>query len=125
MKHAITDIYPFRHGSFVADVFQLLAEPSRRRLLDALRGGERSVGELVDQTRMSQPAVSKQLRVLLDSGVVSLRKSGRRHLYAIDGRPFHEASEWLAYYERFWNDGLTRMDEVLIRERHRGGRRGR
>jgi DNA-binding transcriptional ArsR family regulator len=100
----------------MSDVFQLLSEPSRRHLLDALRHGERSVGELVVRTHMSQPSVSKQLRLLLDSGLVSLRKSGRRHLYAIEGRPLREASEWLSYYERFWQEGLSRMDEVLARE---------
>jgi DNA-binding transcriptional ArsR family regulator len=99
----------------VSDVFQLLAEPSRRRLLDALRNGERSVNELVGRTHMSQPAVSKQLRLLLDSGVISLRKSGRQHLYAIQGRPLREASEWLSYYHRFWEDGLSRMEEVLTK----------
>jgi len=98
------------------DVFQLLAEPSRRQLLDALRHGERSVNELVDRTHMSQPSVSKQLRLLLDSGVVSLRKAGRQHLYTIRGRPLREASEWLACYERFWEEGLSRMEEVLKEE---------
>ena len=97
----------------MTDVFQLLAEPSRRLLLEALRNGERSVTELVDRTHMSQPSVSKQLRLLLDSGVVSLRRAGRQHLYAIRGRPLREASEWLSYYERFWQEGLSRMDEVL------------
>ena len=100
------------------DVFQLLAEPSRRQLLDALRHGERSVNQLVDRTRMSQPSVSKQLRLLRDSGVVSLRKSGRQHLYSIQGRPLREASEWLSYYERFWQEGLSRMDEVLRKGAH-------
>jgi len=97
----------------VRDVFQLLAEPSRRQLLEALRHGERSVNELVDRTRMSQPSVSKQLRLLRDSGVVNLRKAGRQHLYAIEGRPLREASEWLSYYERFWEEGLHRMDKAL------------
>ena len=106
------------------DVFRLLAEPSRRRLLDALRYGERSVNELVDCTRMPQPSVSKQLRLLLDSGLVSLRKAGRQHLYAIEGRHLREASEWLSYYERFWEEGLRRMDRVL-RDRNRTRRRGR
>ena len=107
------------------DVFQILAEPSRRLLLDALRHGERSVFELVDRTHMSQPSVSKQLRLLRDSGVVSVRKAGRRHLYTIQGRPLREASEWLSYYERFWEGGLSRMDEVLKEQtRARGsGRR--
>ena len=107
------DIYPFRHALSVSDVFQLLAEPSRRQLLDALRRGERSVNELVDRTHMSQPSVSKQLRLLLNSGLVSLRKVGRQHLYSVQGRPLREASEWLSYYERFWEEGLSRMDEVL------------
>jgi len=107
------------------DVFRLLAEPSRRQLLDALRHGERSVNQLVDRTHMSQPSVSKQLRLLLDSGVVRLRKAGRQHLYTIQGRRLREASEWLSYYERFWEEGLSRMDEVLTeptRPRGRGRR---
>ncbi|HYB78847.1 MAG TPA: metalloregulator ArsR/SmtB family transcription factor [Thermoplasmata archaeon] len=107
------------------DVFQLLAEPSRRQLLDALRHGERSVNQLVDRTHMSQPSVSKQLRLLLEFGVVSLRKAGRQHLYTIQGRPLREASEWLSYYQRFWEEGLSRMDEVLnepSRPRGRGRR---
>lgn len=102
------------------DVFQLLAEPSRRQLLDALRHGERSVNQLVGRTHMSQPSVSKQLRLLLDSGVVRVRRSGRQHLYSIQGRPLREASEWLSYYERFWQEGLSRMDEVLRKEARAG-----
>ena len=106
------------------DIFQLLAEPSRRQLLDALRHGERSVNELVDWTHMSQLSVSKQLRLLLDSGVVSLRQAGRQQLYTVQGQPLRAASEWLSYYERFWNEGLSRMDEVL-KEQTRPRRRGR
>lgn len=108
----------------MSDVFQLLAEPSRRNLLDALRDGERSVTDLVGRTRMSQPSVSKQLRILRDSGVVSLRAVGRQHLYSIQGRSLREASEWLSFYEHFWQGGLTRLDEALQRER-RSGRRGK
>lgn len=100
----------------MTDVFHLLAESSRRQLLDALRHGERSVNELVDRTHMSQPAVSKQLRLLLDFGVVGLRKAGRQHLYSLQGRPLREAAEWLSYYERFWREGLGRMDKVLTQE---------
>ncbi len=95
------------------DVFQLLAEPSRRRLLEALREGERSVNDLVDRTRMSQPSVSKQLRILRDSGLVSLRPAGRHHLYSIRGRALREASDWLSYYEQFWQGGLSRMERAL------------
>lgn len=109
----------------MTDVFRLLAEPSRRQLLEALRHGERSVNELVDRTQMSQPSVSKQLRLLLNSGLVTLRKAGRHHLYSIEGRPLREASEWLSYYERFWAEGLSRMDAVLTgaaRPKRRGRR---
>jgi len=106
----------------VNDVFQLLAEPSRRQLLDALRNGERSVNELVGRTHMSQPSVSKQLRLLLDSGVVSLRKAGRQHLYTIQGQPLREASEWLSYYQRFWEEGLIRMDEIFQQQTRPPGR---
>lgn len=97
----------------MSDVFQLLSDPSRRHLLEALRDGERSVNDLVEKAQMSQPAVSKQLRVLKDSGMVALRRDGRKHLYSIRGAPFREASEWLGYYERFWRDGLARMDAIL------------
>lgn len=107
------------------DVFQILAEPSRRQLLEALRHGERSVNDLVGRTHMSQPSVSKQLRLLLDSGVVSLRKEGRQHLYSIQGRRLREASEWLSYYERFWDEGLARMDEVLKKQARPGERERR
>lgn len=108
---------------YMADVFQLLAEPSRRHLLEALRDGERSVSDLVARTHMSQPSVSKQLRILRDSGLVSLRAVGREHRYSIEGRSLREASEWLSYYERFWREGLSRMDEVLQRENRPRGRR--
>ncbi len=100
----------------MVDVFQLLARPSRRHLLEALRDGERSVNELVRRTHMSQPTVSKQLRLLRESGVVSLRPAGRHHLYSIRGQSLRAASEWLSYYERFWLDGLSRMDRALQRE---------
>lgn len=109
----------------MADVFRLLAEPTRRQILEALRDGERSVGELVDRTRLSQPAVSKQLRILRDSGLVSLRAAGRRHLYAVQGRALREASEWLAYYQRFWQEGLSRLDATLRPERRARRRRRR
>jgi DNA-binding transcriptional ArsR family regulator len=107
----------------VPDVFQLLSDPSRRHLLEVLRDGERSVNDLVEKTRMSQPAVSKQLRLLKDSGMVTLRADGRQHLYSIRGAPFQEASEWLGFYEGFWQDGLARMDAILRSDAPRRRRR--
>lgn len=107
----------------VPDIFQLLSDPTRRRLLELLRDRERSVNELVDGARMSQPAVSKQLRVLKDSGLVTLRKEGRVHLYSIRGEPFREASRWIGYYKHFWEEGLARMDELLGPDAPPKGRR--
>ncbi len=108
----------------MTDVFRVLAEPSRRHLLDALRDGERSVTELVTDTHLAQPAVSKHLRILRDAGVVSLRTSGRRHLYSIRPRSLREIADWLSYYQRFWGEGLSRMDEALRDSPRRGpGRR--
>ena len=92
------------------DVFRLLADPTRRRLLAALRGGERAVNDLVGETRISQPGVSKQLRILRESGVAAVRRDGRRHLYSIRGPPLREASEWLRRYERFWQEHRAEMD---------------
>ena len=100
----------------MADVFQLLAESARRDLLESLREGERSVSELVESTRRSQSSVSKQLRILRESGLLALRSEGRKHLYSIQGQPLREVSEWLAQYERFWQEGLSRMDRALRRE---------
>ena len=70
--------------------FAALADPSRRRILDVLREGERAVGELVDHLRISQPAVSKQLRILKDAGLVGVRPAGRRRLYALRAAPLAE-----------------------------------
>lgn len=95
------------------DVFQLLSDRSRRKLLEALRDGERSVNDLVATAGMSQPAVSKQLRLLKESGMVTLRRDGRQHLYSIRGEPLREVAQWVGFYQRFWQGGLARMDEVL------------
>ncbi len=107
------DIYRLGNILAVNSVFQALATTSRRQLLEALRRGERSVGELVELTGQSQPAVSKQLRVLRDLGVVSLHPAGRQHLYSVRREPLREACDWLSYYLRYWSEGLTRLDQTL------------
>src|SRR5260370_40138320 len=77
------------------DVFQVLADPTRRRLVDALRTGERSVGELVDVVDIGQPGVSRQLGILEDARFVVVRPEGRRRLYALRPEPFRELDEWM------------------------------
>jgi DNA-binding transcriptional ArsR family regulator len=100
-------------SSTTADVFNAVAETRRREILDTLIGGEKAVGTIVDELSMSQPQVSKHLRVLSEVGLVSCRADGRRRLYRLEPehlRPFHV---WLAKYEQAWNDRLDRMDDYL------------
>lgn len=94
-------------------VFEVLAEPRRRRILDLVRDGERSVGELVDALSMSQPAVSKHLRVLREAGLVEARVDEQRRLYRLRPGPLRELDAWLAPYRRGWDDSLDRLEAHL------------
>jgi len=93
--------------------FELLADPTRRRLLDELREGERSVGALVERLRMSQPAISKQLRVLRDAGLASVRVDAQRRIYRLRPDGLREIDEWLAPYRAFWEGRLDAMERTL------------
>ena len=91
----------------------MLAEPTRRDILDLLRDGERPVGHLVDRLRMSQPAVSKHLRVLRDAGLVDVRADAQRRLYRLRPAPLAEIDEWLAPYRRLWSSSLDKLERHL------------
>ena len=93
--------------------FDVLAEPNRRRILDLLRIEERPVGELVDALRVSQPAVSKHLRVLKEAGLVDVRADAQRRLYRLRAEPLREIDEWLAPYRQFWSDRLDALERHL------------
>lgn len=95
------------------DALAVLAEPTRRRILDRLGTSERSVGELVAALDLSQPAVSKHLRVLREAGVVSCRAAAQRRLYRVDPRPLRELDEWLAGYRRLWDHHLDALERHL------------
>ena len=100
-------------SSTTSDVFNAIAEVQRRQILDALIAGEKAVGTIVDDLSLSQPQVSKHLRVLSEVGLVRCRADGRRRLYSLEAarlQPFHE---WLAKYEQAWNDRLDRVDDYL------------
>jgi DNA-binding transcriptional ArsR family regulator len=100
-------------SSTTSDVFNAVAEAHRRDILDTLVTGEKAVGTIVSDLSMSQPQVSKHLRVLSEVGLVSCRADGRRRLYRLEPahlRPFHD---WLAKYEQAWNERLDRMDDYL------------
>jgi DNA-binding transcriptional ArsR family regulator len=92
---------------------EVLAEPSRRRILDLLREGERPVGGLVEGLGMSQPAVSKHLRVLRDAGLVAVRVDGPRRVYRISPAPLAELDAWLAPYRKLWSESLDRLEAHL------------
>ena len=93
--------------------FSLLADPTRRRLLDELLKGERSVGELVDQLGMNQPAVSKQLRLLREAGMATYRIDAQRRIYSLNPVGFREIDDWLAPYHAFWEGRLDAMEQTL------------
>jgi DNA-binding transcriptional ArsR family regulator len=101
----------------VPDVFQILADPTRRRLVDALRGGERSVGELVEQVDIGQPGVSRQLAILQDARFVVVRPDGRRRLYALREEPFRELDDWMSRYRLIWEARLDRFESALGKRR--------
>ena len=93
--------------------FDVLAEPRRRSILDLLRDGERSVGELVEELALSQPAVSKHLRVLREAGLVTVRVAAQRRCYQLRAEPLAEVDAWLAPYRRFWSDRLDALERHL------------
>ncbi len=94
-------------------IFNVLADPSRRRILDLLRGGERPVGELVDALRMSQPAVSRHLRVLRDAGMVAARVAAQRRLYRLRPESLRELDAWLEPYRQLWSGRLDDLERHL------------
>jgi DNA-binding transcriptional ArsR family regulator len=119
---SISEYMDVARSSTTSDVFNAVAEARRRDILDALVAGEKAVGAIVDDLSMSQPQVSKHLRVLSEVGLVSCRAEGRRRLYRLEPahlRPFHD---WLAKYEQAWNDRLDRMDDYLKDLQHKESR---
>jgi DNA-binding transcriptional ArsR family regulator len=93
--------------------FEVLAEPTRRRILDLLRERERPVGELVEHLALSQPGVSKHLRVLREAGLVEVRHEAQRRLYGLRVEPLVEVDEWLEPYRRFWASRLDALERHL------------
>lgn len=103
-----------------ADVFSAIAETHRRDILDTLIVGEKAVGTIVDDLSLSQPQVSKHLRVLSEVGLIRCRAEGRRRLYSLEParlEPFHE---WLVKYEQVLNERLDRMDDYLQELQNKG-----
>ena len=96
--------------------FEALAEPRRRQILDLLQAGERPAGDLVDALAISQPGVSKHLRVLREAGLVSVTADGQRRLYSLRPQALAEVDAWLTPYRRFWAGRLDALVDHLERE---------
>ena len=115
LTHVDNGIYsgPVARSSTTSDVFNAIAEAHRREILDTLITGEKAVGAIVDDLSMSQPQVSKHLRVLSQVGLVRCRAVGRRRLYRLEPENLRPLNVWLAKYEQAWNDRLDRMNDYL------------
>lgn len=97
----------------MASTFEVLAEPRRREILDLLRNGERLVGDLVDRLALTQPTVSKHLKVLKGAGLVDVRHDAQRRWYRLRPAPLAEIDEWLAPYRRMWTSSLDDLERHL------------
>src|ERR1700691_3713339 len=95
------------------NAFDVLAEPSRRKILELLRDGERPVSDLVDHLNLSQPAVSKHLRVMKNAGLVEVRPDAQQRFYRICPEPLEQLDEWLEPYRKFWTSQLVRLESHL------------
>ncbi|HVU07412.1 MAG TPA: metalloregulator ArsR/SmtB family transcription factor [Verrucomicrobiae bacterium] len=93
--------------------FAALADPTRRRILQHLAGGDRCVTDLARPHRMSLPAVSKHLRVLENAGLVRRQRDGRVHRLKLEAKPMQQAQAWIEEYRRFWEASFDRLDEYL------------
>jgi len=111
-------IGPVARSSTTSDVFNAIAEARRREVLDTLIGGEKAVGAIVNDLSMSQPQVSKHLRVLSEVGLVRCRAEGRRRLYRLEPEHLRPLHEWLVKYEQAWNDRMDRLDDYLEELQH-------
>jgi DNA-binding transcriptional ArsR family regulator len=96
-----------------ADAFNAVAEPRRREILDALAGGEHPVNDLVSLLGLTQPQVSKHLRVLREVGAVEVRDEGRQRLYRLNGRALKPIHDWVKSYEHSWSERFDQLDAVL------------
>lgn len=110
-------------ASTTSDVFNAIAEAGRREILDVLMTGEKTVGAIVGDLSMSQPRVSKHLRVLSEVGLVRCRAEGRHRLYRAEPAQLRPLHDWLAKYEQAWNERLDRIDDLLQELQQQGEHR--
>ena len=97
------------------DVFQTLADPTRRRIVEALRGGEHAVNDIVTRVAIHQSGVSRHLRILHEAGFVDVRPDGARRLYSLRAAPFQELDAWITSYRELWEARLDKLGEAVER----------
>ena len=115
MKYTLTRICSIGYIKNVESVFEIIAEPNRRAILSLLVSSEHSVGEIERQLRMTQPTVSKHLRVLRETGFVESTVDAQRRLYRLKPEPFREMDAWLAQFRRFWSSYVDALERHLDR----------
>ena len=101
------------HAPLLDSIFHALGDPTRRRMLRELTGGERTVGQLAEPFAISLAAASKHIKVLESAGLIRREVRGRTHMCRLDPGPLASAQEWLNFYERFWTDRLNAVDRLL------------
>jgi DNA-binding transcriptional ArsR family regulator len=95
------------------NLFEIISETNRRKIIDLLRNRPRSVGEIVNCTQLSQPGVSKHLRTLREAGLVTINKESQKHIYHLHAEPLVEIDNWLEPYRKFWSDKLDALEQFL------------
>ncbi|RFU62404.1 ArsR/SmtB family transcription factor [Peribacillus glennii] len=99
-----------------SNLFEVIAEANRRHIIEMLRVRPRSVGELVKRSSLSQPGVSKHLRILRDAGLVTTSRESQKHIYHLRAEPLREIDNWLEPYRQYWSDRLDALEQFLDEE---------
>ncbi len=106
-------------------MFQVIADPTRRCIIEALRGGERQVNDVVETLEIKQSGVSRHLRILLETGFVQVRPEGQRRLYSLRPEPFRELEDWVASYHGLWEARMDRFGEAVAKKKRARRRNGK
>jgi DNA-binding transcriptional ArsR family regulator len=116
--YSLTSVYARRYicTYMHLSILQTLADPTRLRIVETLRGGECAVNDLVDKVEIHQSGVSRHLRILHEAGFVKVRPEGQKRLYSLRPEPFHELDAWVAGYRSFWEARLDKFAEALSRK---------
>jgi len=101
------------------NIFQTLADPTRLRILELLKDGEKTVNNLVDLVEIQQSGVSRHLSILHDAGFVKMRPEGQKRLYSIRPEPFVEIGRWVHSYEKYWNQKLNNLENYFLEKRRK------